>query len=161
MMFQLAVNFTIAFLWILFQNSLTMADFIVGYAIGMVVVLVLVHFQDGYFYMHRVWSLIKLMGVFLRELTLANIDVMKILLRKNMNISPGIIAVPTELKTNSEKALFALLMTLTPGTLSIEFSKDGTQIFIHALQAENPEDVVAQVKRTFEASILEVTRRHV
>ncbi|WP_059102698.1 Na+/H+ antiporter subunit E [Shouchella shacheensis] len=161
MAFQLLVNFIIAILWMLFQNSFTSVDFVMGYLIGMAVVLVLIRLKGHYFYMHRVWSFFKLMVVFTKELTIANINVAKIVLSPKVRISPGIIAVPTELETDAEKTLFAVMMTLTPGTLSIEFSEDGHYIFVHCLNAEDKEGMVNDVKGTFETGILEVTRRHV
>lgn len=51
------------------------------------------------------------------------------------------------------------MMTLTPGTLSIEFSLDNNVIFVHALDARDREGIIDSVQNTFEKSILEVTRR--
>ncbi|WP_054711537.1 Na+/H+ antiporter subunit E [Bacillus sp. JCM 19041] len=161
MTFQLMINLAVALLWMLFQNSFSAVDFVFGYLIGMLVVLTLIRFRGRYFYLHRIWSFFKLILVFAKELTIANIDVVKIVLSPKMKIAPGIIAVPTRLETPAEKTLFAVMMTLTPGTLSIEFSEDGNYIFVHALNAEDKEGIINQVKRTFEAGILEVTRRHV
>lgn len=160
MAFQLIINTLVAFLWMLFQNSFTAQTFVFGYVIGMLVVLCLIRFKGRYFYMLRVWSFLKLMGVFAKELTVANLDVAKIVISPKMNIAPGIIAVPTELETRAEKTLFAVMMTLTPGTMSIEFSEDGRYIFVHALNAEDKDGLVKQAKDTFEAGILEVTRRY-
>lgn len=51
------------------------------------------------------------------------------------------------------------MMTLTPGTLSIEFSLDSNVIFVHALDARNRDEIIDTVQNTFERGILEVTRR--
>lgn len=157
--FQLFINIIIAVTWMLFENSYTLADFFIGYVIGISVVYILIRFKGYEFYLLRVYSFIKLLLLFGRELIRANLMIVKIVLSPKMKIHPGIVAVPTQLKTEAEKALFGVFMTLTPGTLSIEFSRDGHSIFVHALDARDPQKVINSVQKTFEKGILEVTRR--
>ncbi|MFB4211908.1 Na+/H+ antiporter subunit E [Shouchella sp. JSM 1781072] len=159
MAFQLLINVVLAIVWMLFQNSFTIVDFVVGYTIGFFVVLVLIRFKGYEFYFARVWSLIKLMLIFMKELAIANVSVMKTALSPKMDVAPGIVAVPTRLETETEKTMFAVMMTLTPGTLSIEFSLDSNVIFVHALDARNRDEIIHSVQNTFERGILEVTRR--
>ncbi len=95
----------------------------------------------------------------MKELAIANVSVMKTALSPKMDVAPGIVAVPTRLETETEKTMFAVMMTLTPGTLSIEFSLDSNVIFVHALDARNRDEIIHSVQNTFERGILEVTRR--
>lgn len=96
--------------------------------------------------------------MFLKELIIANIDVIKIVLSPKLTNQPGIIAVPTKLKTNTEISLLAALITLTPGTLSMDFSKDSRIIYVHALHVDNKEKLIKQIQDSFEQAILEVTQ---
>ncbi|WP_368504880.1 Na+/H+ antiporter subunit E [Alkalihalophilus sp. As8PL] len=158
MAFQILLNIVIAIIWVNFQNSYTGVDFFIGYVVGILILFVLRRFLRFDFYIRRVWAIIKLIGLFFKELILANIDVIKIVLSPKMNIQPGIVAVPTKLKTDWELSLLASLISLTPGTLSMDFSDDNKYIYIHAIDVPNKEAMIKEIHNTFERAILEVTK---
>ena len=160
MAFQLFTNILVMFAWMLFFNSYTVQDAVFGYVIGAIVVRVLAHFMGAEFYLRRSVYLLKLIMVFFRELISANLYVMSILASVNMKIAPGFIAVPTRLESNTEKALFGVMMSLTPGTMAIEFSDDNKHVYVHALNIEDKQAVINRVQTVFEKNILEVTRPH-
>ncbi|WP_062049978.1 Na+/H+ antiporter subunit E [Bacillus sp. JCM 19034] len=158
MAFQILINIVIALVWVLLQNSYTGVDFLVGYVIGIVVLFVLRRFLRFDFYFRRVWAIFKLILLFTKELILANIDVIKILLSPKMNIQPGIVAVPTKLKSEFEITLLASLISLTPGTLSMDFSSDSQTIYIHSIHVPDKDAMIKQIHDTFERAIMEVTK---
>ncbi|ADC50689.1 Mrp complex subunit E, sodium/proton antiporter subunit [Alkalihalophilus pseudofirmus OF4] len=158
MAFQILLNLVIAVIWVNFQNSYTAVDFLIGYVVGIFILFVLRRFLRFDFYMRRIWAIIKLISLFFKELILANIDVIKIVLSPKMNIQPGIVAVPTKLKTDWELSLLASLISLTPGTLSMDFSDDNKYIYIHAIDVPNKEKMIRDIHDTFERAILEVTK---
>lgn len=158
MAFQILLNIVIALIWMFLSNSFSGVDFIVGYVIGIFILFVLRRFLRFDFYFRRVWAIVKLIVLFVKELFLANIDVIKIVLSPKMNIQSGIVAVPTKLKSEWELTLLASLITLTPGTLSMDFSDDNKYIYIHALHVPNKEEMIRQIHQTFERAIMEVTK---
>ncbi|WP_332633446.1 Na+/H+ antiporter subunit E [Halalkalibacter flavus] len=158
MAFQILLNIVIALIWAFLQNSYTGVDFLVGYVIGILILYVLRRFLQFDFYFRRVWAFIKLTLLFFKELILANIDVIKIVLSPKLNIKPGIVAVPTKLETEWELTLLASLISLTPGTLSMDFSDDNKYIYIHAIHVPDKEEMIRQIHNTFERAILEVTK---
>ncbi|KGA97129.1 cation:proton antiporter [Alkalihalobacillus alcalophilus ATCC 27647 = CGMCC 1.3604] len=161
MAFQILLNLLIAFAWVNFQHSYTSVDFLVGYIIGIFILFFLRRFMKFDFYMRRVWALIKLAVLFFVELIKANIDVLRVVLKPKLDNQPGIIAVPTKLTTDWEVSLLAALISLTPGTLSMDFSQDGKYIYVHALDIPNKEQMVRDIHDTFERAIMEVTRGNV
>lgn len=70
---------------------------------------------------------------------------------------PGIIAVPVRSRTNLEITLLANVISLTPGTLSIEVSEGHDILYVHALHIRTPEELRRQVL-TFEDKLLGVLR---
>ncbi|MFC0557973.1 Na+/H+ antiporter subunit E [Halalkalibacter alkalisediminis] len=158
MAYQILLNIVIALVWAMLQNSYTGVDFLVGYVIGILILFVLRRFLQFDFYMRRIWALVKLTLLFIKELILANIDVIKIVLSPKMDIQPGIIAVPTKLDTEWELTLLASLISLTPGTLSMDFSDDNKYIYIHSIHVPDKEEMIRQIHNTFERAILEVTK---
>ena len=159
MSFQILINIVIAIIWTFLQNNYSIASFLFGYAIGLFLLFMLRRFLVSEFYFTRVWSFIKLIFLFLKELVKANIDVIKIVLNPNLsNYHPGIVAVPTVLETNLEITLLASLISLTPGTISMDFSDDNKIIYIHSIHIADKEELIHQIHNTFERAILEVTK---
>jgi len=158
MAFQILLNMLIAVIWMFLQNSYAISSLIVGYVIGMIVLFILRRFLTFDFYLRRVWAIIKLLVLFLSELIKANIDVVKIVLKAKMDFQPGIVAVPTKLESDLEVSILAALITLTPGTVSMEFSDDSKIIYVHAIDVPDKEEMIDQVQNTFEKAIMEVTK---
>lgn len=158
MAFQILINTLIAVMWLFMQSSYTVGSFIFGYMIGLFVLFILRRFLVFHFYLHRVWALIKLIILFIIELIKANIDVVKVVLRPRLNHQPGIVAVTTRLESNVEITLLAALISLTPGTVSMDFSDDSKTIYIHALDIPNKDEFIADIHNTFEKAIMEVTK---
>ncbi len=102
------------------------------------------------------WSLLCLLASFMRELVLSNLEVARIVLSPRLYIRPGLIAYRTELKTDLAITTLANIITLTPGTLTLEVSEDRTVLFIHALDIEDPEVVTDSIRGSFEKRLLEL-----
>ena len=157
--YQILINIVIAIIWTFLQNNYSIASFLFGYAIGLFLLFMLRRFLVFDFYFTRVWSIFKLIYLFLKELVIANIDVIKIVLNPNLsNYNPGIVAVPTKLETKFEITLLASLISLTPGTVSMDFSDDNKIIYIHSIHISDKKEMIHQIHNTFERAILEVTK---
>jgi multicomponent Na+:H+ antiporter subunit E len=50
------------------------------------------------------------------------------------------------------------LITLTPGTLSLDVSSDRNYLFLHAMFVEDPEVFKRSLKENYEARVLELLR---
>ena len=144
MSFQILINIVIAIIWTFLQNNYSIASFLFGYAIGLFLLFMLRRFLVSDFYFTRVWSFIKLIFLFLKELVKANIDVINLFsLNPNLsNYHPGIVAVPTKLETNLEITLLASLISLTPGTIAMDFSDDNKIIYIHSIHIADKEEMI-------------------
>jgi multicomponent Na+:H+ antiporter subunit E len=80
----------------------------------------------------------------MREIIKANIDVIKrIVTFKHTSISPRLIEVQSPLKTDLGRVIYANSITLTPGTVSVELTKN--KILVHALTKEAADDLSSGV----------------
>jgi multicomponent Na+:H+ antiporter subunit E len=75
------------------------------------------------------WAIAYLF-VFLYYMIKANIDVAYRVLHPAMPIEPGIVKVKTRLKTVEGRTTLANSITLTPGTLTVDMTDDGT-LYVH------------------------------
>ncbi|GIO27620.1 Na+/H+ antiporter subunit E [Ornithinibacillus bavariensis] len=158
MAFQIVINIIIAIMWMFLSESYTFPSFIAGFIWGFLLVLLLNRFFSANFYGRRVMKIIKLMLIFIRELLLSNLSILKLVYTPKPEIEPGIFALPLEVKSNWEITLLAHLITLTPGTLSVAISDDSKTLYIHAMDIDEVNKSVKDIKDSFEKAILEVTR---
>ncbi|WP_404453112.1 Na+/H+ antiporter subunit E [Virgibacillus necropolis] len=158
MTFQIVINLIIAVMWMFLQETYTFASFIGGYILGIILLLVLNRFIPDSFYLNRVFKTIQLVFLFMKELYSANMDIVKLVYKPKLEFEPGIFAMPTRLKSNWEITLLANLITLTPGTLTVAISDDNTHLYIHAMDIDDIDESIAEIKNTFEKAIMEVTR---
>ncbi|AIQ31341.1 monovalent cation/H+ antiporter subunit E [Paenibacillus sp. FSL P4-0081] len=160
MALQFLLNLLIAFLWMAINNDGSGSSFIAGYVIGIILLLILTKSlaRTRPFYLIRIWAILKLLLIFARELTVSNFVVIGHIIRPKLAIRPGIFAYETALTSAWEVTLLSCLICLTPGTLTLDVSKDGRTLYIHAIDIKDAELLVAQIRGTFEQAIMEVTR---
>jgi multicomponent Na+:H+ antiporter subunit E len=75
-------------------------------------------------------------------------------------MKPAVMAFPLEAKTDMEITILANLITLTPGTLSIDVSDDKKILYVHAIYIKDGdlEGLKNEIKNGFEKKLLEITR---
>ncbi len=97
---------------------------------------------------------------FLKELLFASLKVAYDVLTPTHYMQPAIIAIPLDAKTDWEITLLANFITLTPGTLSVDVSRDRKTLYIHEVfvKAGDVERVKRSIKEGFEKKILKITR---
>lgn len=158
MPFQILLNLTLAVIWSLLNRSWGVSDLVVGYLLGGILLYIFRKFLPTEFYLRRVFAVVKLILLFLKELLLANLTVVQHIIRPRLDIRPGIFALPTELRTPFEITTLANLISLTPGTLTVDVAPDNNILYIHAIDIPDVEAVIRDIKGTFEKQIMEVTR---
>lgn len=156
MITQFVVNLIIAGVWMFLQQTLAWENFVVGYFIGLVVMTLAVRRLDTPFYLHRVLAFIKLAVVFLIEVVRSGIRVSYLILHPKLPISPGMVAVPLDVTSDEAITIFAGMITMAPGSISVELSDDRKYLYVHALEAEDPHKAAAFFKNAFERHIMEV-----
>ena len=71
---------------------------------------------------------------------------------------PGVIGIPLDAETDLEITMLANVISLTPGTLSLDVSEDRKTLYIHAMYVENPDDLRTEIKDGLEKRLLELLR---
>lgn len=158
MAFQILLNVLIALTWMFLSVSFKPTTFIVGYILGLLMLFMLRKSFSSRFYMDRLWAVVKLTSLFLKELVMSNFSVLKLIIQPTMPIRPAIFAMPTVLEQDWEITLLSSLITLTPGTVVIDISDDNKTLYIHSLDFEDIDEAIDSIRNTFEKAILEVSR---
>ncbi|MEO2054384.1 MAG: Na+/H+ antiporter subunit E [Nitrospira sp.] len=167
---HLFLNILLAFIWCLLQENLKLHEFLIGALLGYGVIRLLKPVLEdgnaagrvpkpflglkGYFriFLHT----LRYIFVFLYEVIKANLQVVKIVLSPKLNITPGIIAYKMDVESDAGITLLANSITLTPGTLTVDLSKDKKTLYIHALHIEDARVLELSIKNSLERYSKEV-----
>jgi multicomponent Na+:H+ antiporter subunit E len=106
----------------------------------------------------RPLRIVGLALLFLYELLMSGVRVARLVLSPRMELKPGIFAYPLTVDRNFEITLLANMITLTPGTLSVDVSDDRNVLFVHAIDCSDPERTRRDIAEGFERRILEAFR---
>lgn len=158
MAFQIVLNVFLAFMWMFIKVSFDFSSFIKGYFFGLIIIFVFRRFFKSRFYLGNIYAAIKLTLIFLRELILSNIAVIKVVLKPKLDMRPGIFAYETVLTKDWEITILSSLITLTPGTLVVEVSDDNKILYIHAMDIDDVDEAKNSIRNSFEKAIMEVSR---
>ena len=146
--------------WIVATGHFTLPNLVLGAAVAG---LVLVVFRERLARpprFSRFLPVAALALVFVRELLLSALGVARLVLTPNLqrHLRPAIVAFPLTARGDGEITLLANLITLTPGTLSVDVSRDGRHLFIHVLSLRSREALIREIQRGFERRVMDVFR---
>ena len=148
------INLLLALVWAAITGAFTPLNVAAGFAIGSIG-LAVVRGDSGGKYFQRGTLILKLVLLFLYELILSALRVARDVLRPSFKFQPGIIAYPLTTDDDLQITLLANLITLTPGTMSVDVSTDKSTLYVHAMHGDSPEDLCADIRDGFERQIKE------
>jgi multicomponent Na+:H+ antiporter subunit E len=151
------LNILLALLWAMLTGTLTATNLAIGFLIGLIVLAIVGRALGRPLYVLGLWRAVVLLFVFLWELIVSSLRVTYDVLSPGHNYKPAIIALPINLDKDFQITLLANLISLTPGTLSLDVSKDKKTIFIHSMNAPDPEALIQGIKSSFEKRIKELS----
>ncbi len=151
-------NIVLALIWAAATEQFTLGNLLVGFAAGYVILWIMQPVIGSSPYFRKVRQAVGFFFFFLREVIRANLRVAYDVVTPTNYMKPGIVAVPLDAKTDMEIMLLANLITLTPGTLSLDVSPDRNVLYIHAMYVEDPERLKQEIKEGLERRILELLR---
>lgn len=151
-------NIVLAVIWASLSGEFTLGAVSVGFVVGFLVLRLVRRDNDARDYFRRVIRLVLFIPMFLWELLVANARMARDVVLPRSRLKPGIIGVPLEARSDTEITCLANLITLTPGTLSLDVSTNRKTLFIHAMNARDPQAVRDDIKQGLERRVLEVLR---
>jgi multicomponent Na+:H+ antiporter subunit E len=162
-------NIMLAFSWAFMSGKVTPGSLGVGFVLGFIILAFLrgsdseTHsdrekFVIGMSLFPKAFRALGFSLWFAKELIVTNLRVAKIVVWGWQDSCPGTVAIPLHCETDLEITMLANLITLTPGTLSIDVSDDRETLYIHALFIDTPDAVRAEIKEGLERRLLEVMR---
>ncbi|MBZ2188465.1 Na+/H+ antiporter subunit E [Alcanivorax sp. JB21] len=151
-------NIMLALIWVGMTGNFTGSGMAVGFLLGYLLLGVTLRDVPRFSgYIRKVPRVVRFVFFFLRELVVSNLRVAYDVLTPTDYMRPGVIAVPLDASTDGEITLLANLISLTPGSLSLDVSTDRRVLYVHMMYLDDPEQARAQIKY-FESRLLELLR---
>lgn len=157
---QFITNLSIAFLWTFFkdEDQFYLTTFVTGYIVGIGILYLMHRFFGKRFYLGRFFAFIKLILIYLSEITKSSYQVLMQILSPKINVKPGIFKFETRLRGEWEVPLLALLLITTPGSVVVEVTPEGDAFYIHAIDVQESKENLIKSLVKFEEAIMGVTR---
>lgn len=154
---MLLLNLLLALAWAALVGQFDLPNLVFGFGLGYVMIFLARRRTTGERYAIQVLRIVRFVGYVLWEIVLANLNVARqVLLTPRDQLRPGIVGVPLDLTSDAQITMLANLITLTPGTLSLDISEDRRTLFVHAIDVSSPEAFRHSIKQGFERAVREV-----
>jgi multicomponent Na+:H+ antiporter subunit E len=139
-------------------GEFSVGGFVAGFTVGYFALWITrsLYGQESYF--NRLSKVLRLIGYFTWQLVISNLRVLWDVITPYHTSRPGIIGIPLDARTDMEITLVANLISLTPGTLTLDVSDDRTTLYVHVMFLDNIDLVRAEIKDGIERRVLEVLR---
>jgi len=106
----------------------------------------------------KTYQVVSFVIYYLTEMIKANILIATDILSPRPKMTPGLLKVKLEVESDHEILSLFNLISMTPGTLSIDLSDDKKFIYIHAWHVKDVDAFKENLKNTLEKRVLEVYR---
>ncbi|MFK7993232.1 MAG: Na+/H+ antiporter subunit E [Granulosicoccus sp.] len=153
-----AINLILAFVWAALNGGIGLPSLIVGFLIGYLVLFVLQPLFGRSRYCGKLLDGVQLVLYFIYELLISSLEVAWDVLTPIHKSKPAVVAVPLDASSDAEITVLANLVSLTPGSLSIDISDDRSHLLVHAMFVDDPEAFKSDIKRGMEKRVLEAMR---
>ncbi len=143
-------------LWLVLASSYTAGSLVFGTLVALAIPLWTVRFWPDRPTLRKPF---KAFGFFLlvcRDIVAANIEVAIQVLGPLDQIKPGFVEVPLDLDDPFVATLLAGIVTLTPGTVSIDIDMERRILSVHALNLPDPAATIAEIKQRYETPLKEI-----
>ncbi|MDW7982573.1 MAG: Na+/H+ antiporter subunit E [Thermomicrobium sp.] len=152
------LNVLLALVWTMAVGRFTFEQLALGFLLGLLVVTAVEPLWGAPTYGPRFGRALRFVAFFFKELVLSNLRIAYDVLTPRLHARPQIIALPLDARTDTEVTLLANLLTLTPGTLSLDVSTDKRVLYLHAMYVADRERTIAEIKNGMEVRLLETLR---
>lgn len=160
-MMLLVLNLALALAWMAlwsdFSPLMLLGGFVLGFA-GLRLGRGLFGLSEAV-YFRALPQAIVLAVYFLKELVKSSVLVARDCLSPRPGLHPAIFRMPLECESDLEIFLVANLISLTPGTLTLDVAPDRSYLVIHSIYAEDEEALIADLKSGMEHRVREVFRQ--
>lgn len=133
-----AINLVLAFVWGAL-SGMSLPNLLLGFAIGFLALALSQRFIRSGDYIRSSGAALRLLVLFFKELVIANLRLARDVLRRDPRFSPAFLRVDVSNLRPWQTTTLAALVSLTPGSITIDVTRSGHALVFHTLYARQPE----------------------
>jgi multicomponent Na+:H+ antiporter subunit E len=152
------LNAVLALVWAAITGNFSPGNLVAGFVLGYLTLFAIRREFGPSSYFAKVRQVLGFIGFFLWDLLRANFRAAYYVLNPRLKMQPRVVAVPLETCTDLEISILANVVSLTPGTLSLDVSRDRSFLYVHFLHAPDADEARREIKTGFERLVLDVLR---
>lgn len=155
---QFLLNILLSFVWVALTGVFDYMNLLFGFLLSFAILWLITRSNADDRYFTMTFKIVSFFFFFLYELLKANLQVAYDVITPKLYMQPGIVRVPLDAKSDIEITLLANLISLTPGTLSLDVSSDKSALYVHAMYVKDKEAFISGIKNGFEKRLLSILR---
>ena len=152
----LLMNVLLALAWSALMGNFDPPYLVFGFVLGYLILWLFYQKSPTPKYFREVPLVIEFVIFFLWEVILSNIRLTITILSPQMKLRPAVVAVPLDLKSDIGIVILSHMITLTPGTLSLDISSNRHTIYVHVYDLDDPDKFIDRIKSKFERRVREI-----
>jgi len=149
-------SFFVLIVWLGLHSSLAALHVASGVGLAVLIPLLLNLALEDPVMIRRPGVALRLAGVVLWDIVVANLAVARRVLGPLARLKPGFIEVPIDLGHPDAVALLASIIAITPGTVVADIDDERTRILVHVLDLHDPVQLIAEIKHRYERPLKEI-----
>lgn len=152
------LNIFLALVWTFLQGELQGSNFAVGMVLGYLVIALSQQIMGTSAYVQKVVQVVRFVTISLWEIFTASLALAWLIVQPKLQVRPAIVAIPLDAKTDVEIATMSSLLTLSPGTMTLDVSTDRETLYVHTIDLDDVDEFRREIKSGLERRVLEVMR---
>src|SRR5690606_15742730 len=136
--------------WFLLQNKVSMGHLVLGGLLAIIIPLYTTRGDSHRARLHRPFRALQYFLLLLVDIVISNFKIAALILSFKRRLKPALLEYELDLRDDVPITILAATISLTPGTISAEVSKDKRFLLIHALNVDDHEGVKKEIKHRYE-----------
>jgi multicomponent K+:H+ antiporter subunit E len=145
-----ALSLVLGLAWLLLQQSLAPAQLLWAVVLALALPRLVHGFIGDSVRVQAPATVLRLAGVVLWDILLSNLTVARLTLDPRAEARPTWVDFPLQATHPTAVTLLATIITITPGTVSCVVDEARGLILVHALDCDDPDALVAQIRQRYE-----------
>lgn len=151
-----ALSVAIFLLWLALNNASSLAHGVLAMLLAIGLPLLTRRFWPEHPPTVKAIPALRLFALVLWDILMASIDVARLVLGPTNRIKPAFIEVPLDMQDPFVGTLLASIVSLTPGTVSVDIDRERWVLQVHALNVDEQEAIIRAIKTRYEKPLKEI-----
>jgi multicomponent Na+:H+ antiporter subunit E len=141
-----ALNLILALVWMSLVGY-GRQSLLVGFLFGFLALVLARPFLGSAPYVRSVLGIIKLSAIFFFDIVRANVQLARDILSPRPPFNPAFLRLPAHDLGPGHTTLLAAMISLTPGSVTVDSDNEGHVLYVHTMYAENAEQTRRSMRR--------------